>query len=50
MDEGDYPYSYNPNSLTAIYFGCIMPDDQKKQIAGMPAKSAARLYDMKKSK
>jgi hypothetical protein len=48
-DKGGEPLEYDPKALTAIYFGCSMPDDHKKLIAAMPAKSAARLYYMKRS-
>jgi hypothetical protein len=46
---GDTAVQYDPRALTAIYFGCLMPDDQKDQIAAMPATSAPRLFSMKRS-
>lgn len=48
-DKGNWLLEYEPKALTAIYFGCLMPIAQRKQVAAMPAKSAARLHYMKRS-
>jgi len=48
-DKGDSALEYDPRALTAIYFGCSMPDDQIKQICSTNAKSAACLFKMRRS-
>jgi len=49
LKVGNSEIYYDPRALTGIYFGCAMPDNQKRLIAALPAKSAARLCYMKRS-
>lgn len=47
--HGNSSIEYDPKALTGIYFGCLMPDAQKRKIATMPANSAPHLFCMKTS-
>jgi hypothetical protein len=49
MANGNNLFQYTPNALTAIFFGCSMHDDDKKEIASILAKSSVHLYNMKRS-
>jgi len=49
IDIGNMPVEYDPRALTAIYFGCSMPDKQMRQIAAILAKSATPLFKMQRS-
>jgi len=48
-DQGNSAFEYDPKALTAIYFGCSMPDDQKSEIATLLAKFDTPLFNMKRS-
>ena len=47
--KGNSVYTYNPKALTAIYFGCSASSENINKILTLPAKSAARLYQMRPS-
>jgi len=47
--EGNSAIEYNPKALTAIYFGCWITKENMEKIATLPAKSAARLFQMQRS-
>jgi len=46
---GDLPHGIKPESLTAIYFGCAMPDVHRQIISALLAGSPTRLYEMEKA-
>lgn len=47
--KGDTKVPYKPEALTGIYFGCLMPIDQKKEFATMFHGTHTKLYEMKRS-
>jgi len=50
VQEGNSALKYDSKALTAIYFGCWALKDNMEKIVSLPAKSAARLYQMQRSK
>jgi hypothetical protein len=49
VKEGNSALEYDAKALTAIYFGCWASKENMEKIATLPAKSAARLYQMQRS-
>jgi len=49
VDKGATVCNYDPKALTAIYFGCLMPIDQKEKIVQILKGSPTRCYEMIRS-
>lgn len=49
MKEGNLSVKYDPKALTAVYFGCLMNDEKKAEIASISSISTTRLFNMKRS-
>jgi hypothetical protein len=49
IDIGNTAVGYDARALTAVYFGCSMPDKQMRKIAAILAKSATSLFKMQRS-
>lgn len=49
IDVGNSFIEYDPKSLTAIYFGCLMPSPQIHQICSVLDQSITSLYKMRRS-
>lgn len=50
VNKGDFPLPYESKALSAVYFGCAMPDNQRKKVASLLAEPAPQLYSMVMSK
>ncbi len=48
-EHGDTGLQYDAKALKAIYFGCAISNHDTEKIISLPAKSAPRLYRMKRS-
>jgi len=48
-EQGDTGVQYHIKALKAIYFGCAISNHDIEKIIALPAKSAPRLYKMKRS-
>jgi hypothetical protein len=50
VEKGDSFLYYEPRALTAVYFGCLMPKDQKNEIAQILKNAPTNCYEMIRSK
>ena len=46
--DGDFSYELDPNAISGIYFGCLMPIENKRKIASIFRDSSTHLFEMHK--
>lgn len=49
VDKGSTFFNYDPKALTSVYFGCLMPNDDKEKIVQILKGSSTMCYEMIRS-